>query len=170
MTFFRYWNYTTCIEFKNFNILEQKVTQLLETEEGCRRLSQLPELKYTLNQLRNHPWERLPNLWIIGLFEGANQRTIIKTFPTGILCSRASNANRPRLSNLTKQIKCNAFHLEVNQDVGGFLFKADAMGNTFLSDCPGAEAPDNFKFYDEQQIDKPDREDQLGTLFFNLNC
>jgi len=142
MAFFRYWNYTTCIESENFNILEQKVTRLLETEKKCRRLSQPPELQYTLNQLLNRPWEKLSNLWIICLFKGANQWTIIKTFPTGILCGRAYNANRPRLSNLTKQIKCSAFHLEVHQDVGGFLFEANAMGHTFLSGCPGAETPE----------------------------
>ncbi|MGL6338682.1 MAG: hypothetical protein ACRC80_06015, partial [Waterburya sp.] len=78
---------------------------------------------------------------------------MIKTFPTGLLCARASDSDRSRLSNLTRQIKCNAFHLEIYRSYDGFLFESDAICNTFLSGNPPLGDFDHFSFHDEQQVD-----------------
>ncbi|WP_107666606.1 hypothetical protein [Cyanothece sp. BG0011] len=145
MVFFRYWNFTTCIDFNNLDVLEQKINKLLEEEEDCFRLSQLPQLDFEPKQLRlNYPEEKLPNLWIIALFKSNNEWITIKTFPTGILCERSFNATRPRLSYLTERLNCNAFHLEVHEDDYGYLLETDASGHIALSGSPGADYPDNF--------------------------
>ncbi len=52
MVFFRYWNFTTCLDCNNLDILEQKINKLLEEEENCFRLSQLPKLNVEPKQLR----------------------------------------------------------------------------------------------------------------------
>ncbi len=162
MVFFRYWNFTTCIDCNDLNVLEREIIQLLEQEEGCYCLAQLPKLDFEPEQLRlNYPEEKLPNLWIVALFKSDNQWTVIKTFPTGILCHRAKGANRPRLSYLTEQLNCNAFHLEVHRDVEGFLLETDPAGNTFLSGC-SEEAYD--KFYDEPQVKQPDLIQQFSLI------
>lgn len=71
--FFKYFNFTTCIDFNELDALEQGITQLLEQEEGCHRLFQLPQLNCAPEQLRlNYPEAKLPNFWILSLFEGAN--------------------------------------------------------------------------------------------------
>jgi hypothetical protein len=165
MAFFRYWNFTTCIDFNELDALEREISQLLEQEEGCHRLLQLPQLNCAPEQLRlNYPEAKLPDLWIVGLFEAANDWTVIKTFPTGLLCKRALGAERPRLSYLSERLNCNSFHLEVYEDVGGFLFEADASGHTFLDGCGGAGYPDDFRFYDEEQVDLPDLIQQFSLI------
>lgn len=162
MAFFRYWNYTTCIDFNDLDALEKKITQLLEQEDGCHRLFQLPQLNCEPEQLQlNYPEEKLPNLWIVSLFNGANNWTAIKTFPVGLLCRRTFAADRPRLSYLTEQLNCKAFHLEVHRDVRGFLLEADATDRTAISGC-SEEVYD--KFYDEPRVNKPDLIQQFSLI------
>lgn len=151
--FSRYWNYTTCIEFNSLNILEKKITELLEQEDGCHRIYELPKLNFDLKQSSNYTQEKIPNLWIVCLFKGTDGWSVIKTFPTGFICARASDSEQSRLSNLTKQIKCNAFHLEIYRSFDGFLFESDAIGNTFLSGNPPLGDLEHFSFHDEQQVD-----------------
>ena len=150
----RYWNYTTCIEFDRLNILETRITELLEKEYGCHRLSKLPKLSCDLKNSSKYPEEELTNLWIVCLFKGIHRWTVIKTFPPGLMCGRASQSDQPRLTNLTKQIKCNAFHLEVYLGSDGFLFESDAMGNTFLSGSPPLGDYKYFRFHDEPQVEQ----------------
>ena len=44
MLFDKYWNYTTCIEYDNLDVLESSITEILEQEEGCQRIFELPSL------------------------------------------------------------------------------------------------------------------------------
>ena len=83
---------------------------MLEHEDGCDRLSQLPPLNGDPEQLRlNYPEEKLPSLWIVALFKEANGWTVIKTFPKALFCGRAFGANRPRLLYLTERLNCKNF-------------------------------------------------------------
>lgn len=45
MAFFVYFNYTTCIEQDNLNLLAEKITQLIVQKDECYPVNQLPELK-----------------------------------------------------------------------------------------------------------------------------
>lgn len=63
-----YWNFTTCIRSDNLDTIAQAITHLLEQEEGCCRLTQLPQLATDLKQLRDLPaWERPRNkgCWLV---------------------------------------------------------------------------------------------------------
>ena len=160
MLFFDYWNFTTCIDFDELQTLEETISQLLEKEDGCHRIYSLPELSYKPELIRNLvPFsssigEKSSNLWVISLFPSKLGRwTVIKTFPTGLLCGRPLNSSRTRLSFLSEEIKCNAFYLEVQKGISGFLFESDPMGKTFLSGCSAEEYFHNF--YDEPEVDLP---------------
>lgn len=160
---FKYWNYTTCIHSDNIAAIAQAVTQLLEQEEGCHRIPKPPQPVSDLEQLYRRPRDIALNLWIVGLFIGTSGWTIVKTWPNGLLCRRAKDASRPRLSALAIQLGCDVFHLEVHDSVEGFLLEADATGRTFLSGCPWTEAPNNFQFY-EEQVDVTDLLKQFSLL------
>lgn len=166
MLYFRHWNSTTCIDFDKLQTLEETISQILEKEAGCHRIFSLPKLIYSPELIRkelirkslplsNSIKEKSSNLWVICLFPSKLDRwTVIKTFPTGLLCGRPSNSDRTRLSILSEELKCNAFYLEVQDGIGGFLFESDAMGETFLSGCSAEEYYHDF--YDEPEVDSPD--------------
>jgi hypothetical protein len=147
---FRYWNHTTCIDYDNIDDLEKAIIQLLEKEKGCHRIHQLPSLNYDAKQLKLKPWDKLPTLWIIALSKSLSGWTVIKTFPKGLFCRRAYGYSHSRLSDLTEELNCKAFYLEVHHDNPEFLLEADARGYTFLSCCPGAENSDRVQLYEEQ--------------------
>jgi hypothetical protein len=157
--FSRYFNFTTGIRSDNLAAIAQAVTHLLEQEEGCRLITQIPQLAIDLEQLRDLPvWER-PRLWIFALFSGRGGWTIVKTWPVEWLCQRAIGASRLRLSALAMQLGCDAFHFRVTRDINGILLEADAKGCIFISgwnDYEGANSDDEIhQFYDEQ-IDASD--------------
>lgn len=161
--FDRYWNYTTCIRSNNLAAIEQVVAHLLKQEEGCRHLAQPPQLTIDPEELYRQPWVIWSKLWIIGLFVGTGGWTGIKTWPPELFCKRAFGASRPRLSALTMQLGCEAFHLKVYQSTWGFLLEADAAGHTFISGSAGSDAQDNYQFY-EEQIDAPGLVSQFRLL------
>ena len=161
MSYLPYWNYTACIDFNELQTLEKTILQLLEKEDECYRTYTLPELIYDPELIRKSvPFtssigEKSSNLWVVCLFPTKfGQWTVIKTFPTGLLCGRPSDSDRTRLSFLSEELKCSAFYLEVQDGISGFLFESDAMGKTCLSGCSAEEYFDNF--YDEPELDSPD--------------
>lgn len=161
--FGRYWNFTTCIHCDNLTIIEQAVTNLLEQEEGCRRLSQLPPFTGSLDQLRaQHPADQSCHVWIVSLFSGNEGWTIVKTWPTELLCHKAANEYRPKLSALAMQLGCDAFHLGVRGSICGFLLEANAEGNIHISGTFYSDFPDN-QFY-QQPNDSPGLIEQFSLL------
>lgn len=169
MLFDKYWNYTTCIEYDNLDILESSITEILEQEEGCQRIFELPKLNIDWQKRSRYTYleQELSDLWIVAIFPGIGRWGVIKTFPTGLICDRSLNSSQPYLANLTKQIKCNAFHLEVHDSVGGFLFEVDFLGKTFLSGSSVLDEYYSCGFHDELKVDK-DKGD-LITNFWSID-
>ena len=130
---FKWSNATTCIRSNALTTIAQAVTYLLEQEEGCHCISQPPQMVSNLKQLRTHPEYTASNLWMVGLFPRDNGWTIIKTWPHDLFCQRAAGANRPRLSALAMQLRCDAFHFWVSRSLNSILLEADAKGRTFTS-------------------------------------
>lgn len=152
--FDRYWNFTACIRCDDLTAIEQAVTNLLEQEEGCLRLSQLPPSSSSLEQLQaHHPWDQSCYPWIVSLFAGKEGWTIVKTWPTELLCHKAADECCPRLSALAMQLSCDAFYLGVYADLFGFLLEANAAGRTYISGTFDPDIP-NDQFY-QQPIDAP---------------
>lgn len=166
--FDRYWNSTTCIRSDDFAAITQVITSLLEQEEGCCRLTQLPQLSIELEQLRTLPGRERPRLWVVGLFFGTGGWTIVKTWPRDLFCVRAEGASHPRLSDLAMQLRCDTFHFYVARDICGVLMEANAAGHIFISGQSDYEGVANYdetsQFYCEQ-IDEPD---DLVSQFFLL--
>lgn len=152
-----YWNFTTCIRCDRLDAIVEAITHLLEQEEGCCRLTQVPQLAIDIEQLRDLPvWER-PRLWVAGLCSGKGGWTIVKTWPVEWLCNRATGASRSRLSALAMQLGCDAFHYRVVRDIDGILLEADATGRIFLSgwnDYEVSNSEELHQFYGER-IDLP---------------
>ncbi len=166
--FDRYWNFTTCIRSDNFAAITQAVTDLLEQEESCRRLTQLPQLTIEPEQLCILPGRERPCLWVVGLFAGTGGWTIVKTWPGALFCMRAEGASRPRLSDIAMQLGCDAFHFYVARDICGVLLEANATGHIFISgqsDYEGVESYDEISQFYGEQIDEPD---DLISQFFLL--
>lgn len=160
---FNYGNVTTCIRSDNLAAIAQVVTNLLEKEEGCHRISKPPQPVSDLKQLRSHPEYTVDNLWLVGLFPGDNGWNIIKTWPYSLFCQRAAGANRPRLSALAMQLECDAFHFWVSRSLNAILLEADATGRTFTSGCVDIENDDKEWFY-EELIDAPGMRPQFSLL------
>ncbi len=160
---FKYWNYTTCIRSDNLTAIEQAVTHILEQEEGCQRLKQSPPIEFDVEELfhKRQMQKFSCCLWIVSLVAGAIGWTIIKTFPSRLLCWRTKGAGRPRLSTLAMQLGCDAFYLEVHNSTFGVLLEASATGRTYVSGG-GPDEPNN-QFYAEQ-IDKTGLIEQFSLL------
>lgn len=150
--YFKSWNYTTCIRSDNLAAIEQATTDILEQEEGCRRLPRPFQRTSNIERISIHPEGTVRDLWIVGLFSGSDGWTIIKTWPYELLCQRARGINHPRLSELSIQLNCDAFHFRVSIGVN-VLLEVDANGCIFISGWPGSEGPARFnKFYDEPML------------------
>ena len=147
----RYSNCNTCVWSDNLDLIEQTLTRIFE-QEGCRRIPKPPLPQNSLPVMKtlvSRPWKITPYLWVIGLFVGNQGWTIVQTQPSELLCRRARDTIRPRLSSLAIQAGCNAFHYMVHDRTWGALLEADASGRTFVSgelDCYEVE---KMKFYDE---------------------
>jgi hypothetical protein len=145
-----YRSYTSCIRSKNINAIAEALTHLMEREKGCKRLSQLPELSFDPKQLHDLKIQDRPRLFIIGLFCGEEDWTIVKTYPAEFLCTRKTNSDRPRLSELAMQLKCDAFHYRVVYDSNGILMEANSPGRICVSGWKHPEADDRYRFYREK--------------------
>ena len=60
---------------------------------------------------------------------GRDGWTIIKTYPNDWFFLRTPDGERPRLSALAMQLKCDAFHYRVVNDLDGLLVEANSIGN-----------------------------------------
>ncbi|MBN3925617.1 hypothetical protein [Nostoc sp. NMS4] len=165
--FDRYYNFTTCIRSNNLAAIADAMTHILEQEEGCRRLTHLPEITIDSEQLRYLPaWER-PRLWLISLCRGEDGWTIVKTWPNELFCARVEGVTRPRLSALAMQLGCDVFHFRVVRDICGILLEADATGHIFLSgwnDYEGANSLDETHLFYDEQINAPEPISQFSLL------
>ena len=124
-----YCNFTTYIRSDNRTTVAKAIVNLLEQEEDCYLLPQLPSLTVEIEKLRYPNLGQRPPLLIVGLGIGQQDWTIIKTYPNEWLFLRAPGSDRPRLSTLTLQLECDAFYYRVVDDFDSFLLETDAKGN-----------------------------------------
>ncbi len=123
-----YSNFTSCLRSNSRNAIREAIIDLLEQEHGCRLLSSLPYLILNTKQLRWLNILERPPLLIVGLGIGREGWTIIKTYPNDWFFLRIPDGKRPRLSALAMQLKCDAFHYRVFQDMESLLVEADCNG------------------------------------------
>lgn len=156
----RFSNFTYYIRCNNLDLIEQVFTRILE-QEGCRRIP-LPILANDdIEKLRGQPWLLCNELWIIGLFVGSLGWTIVKVIPEELLCRRAKDADRPRLSELAMHINSDAFYIGCNG--GSVLMEADAKGKVFISGSVDRDDSEEDKFF-EEQINLVDRIQSLEQM------
>lgn len=156
----RFSNFTYYIRCNNLDLIEQVFTRILE-QEGCRRIP-LPILpKDDIEKLRGQPWLLCNELWIIGLFVGSLGWTIVKVLPEELLCRRAKDTDRPRLSELAMHINSDAFYIGCNG--GSVLMEADAKGKVFISGSVDRDDSEEDKFF-EEQINLVDRIQSLQQM------
>ncbi|OUL36557.1 hypothetical protein BV372_06935 [Nostoc sp. T09] len=141
---YRYSNHTYYIHCNNLDLIENALTSIFE-QESCHRIA-LPNLSVDIEELRCRPWLLYKELWVIGLFVGSLEWTIIKILPNELLCCRARGANRPRLSELAMHIGSDAFYIGTNE-VEDILMETDAKGSIFISGS--VDAPEEDKFFEE---------------------
>jgi hypothetical protein len=153
-----YYNYHSCCRLEDFNAIEAAITNIMEQEKGCQRLLKLPELSFDPKQIRDLNIEKCPRLLVVGLFGGEEGWTIIKTYPAEFLCMRNTNSDRPRLSELAIQLRCDAFHYRVVRSSIGILMEADPYGRLFVSGSKDFEGnyidDEEYRFYQEK-INQP---------------
>ena len=130
-----YNNITTCIKSDNLDVIEQALTLVLE-KEGCRLIPKPPlsqNPKPLIQELLSTSWKMDPYLWVIGLTVGnlgwSIIKTSIKTYPNDWLFLRIPSRERPRLSKLAMELKCDAFHYRVIRDDESLLLEANSRGN-----------------------------------------
>lgn len=121
-------NFTSCIRSNSRNAIRAAIINLLEQEHGCYLLPSLPYLVLNTDKLRWFHINERPPLLIIGLGIGHEGWTIIKTYPNDWFFLRTPDGTRPRLSALAMQLKCDAFHYRVFQDMESLLVEADFHG------------------------------------------
>ncbi len=160
-----YNNFTTCIKFSNLDTLEKEITHLIKKKFGANKvtplpssalLTQKPKVKISSNQSSD--------FWGVGLFEGNDGWTIIKTNPRDLLCYpiKIENHNLPVLSALAVKLKCDGFHLDVFEDLFGILLEANSAGKVYISGVFDSNNP-NENFY-ENPINVPDLIKQFSLL------
>ena len=148
---YNYNNSTTCIRVDNLDVIEQALILLLE-KEGCRLISKPPlpqNSKLLIQQLRSAPLRMAPYLWVIGLTVGNLGWSIIKTSMPELLCRRARNVNRPRLSELSIQTGYDVFHSSVQDRYFGVILEANPSGQISASGYLDCYSKENMKFYNE---------------------
>ncbi|MEH2136222.1 hypothetical protein [Nostoc sp.] len=177
----RYSNYTYCIRSDNLDLIEQALTHILEQEDSHRiplpplsldgiELS-IEEIETDVKKLRRYNSKLSNELWAFGVFVGALEWTIIKTFPDELLCHRAKDAERPRLSELAIHLGTDAFYIGYGEE-GSIFMETDAKGGIFISGSVNEEHSEEGKFF-EEQINLVDRiqslEQKAPQRFFLLN-
>ncbi len=159
---FDYWSFTDYIRFNNLEAIKSALTQIFE-QEGASRISQ-PQLTPRLDkELESIPLETARDLWIVGLFSGAPDWTIIQTWPSDLLSRRANGVTRPRLSELAIQTGRDAFHLGVYNTFFSILMEASASGHISISGDVYYNESEEGKFYDEQ-INAPSGSPQFQLI------
>lgn len=149
-----YSNCTTCIHSDDLEAIKEAIINLL-TKEGGKQIDQLPNLilEVISDQLCGNKY------WIVGLFPGKNNWTIIRTFFDRLLCTSVADKTRPKLSALAMQLGCDAFNFWVERGSVGILLEANAFGEIYISGC----YPDvDVKTYYGQSIN------QLDLVDFSL--
>lgn len=152
--FREFFNSVDCINCQDQSLIETALTEILE-KEGFTRLSSLPN-NISLNEIQTQSREirrrLIRELWLIGLFPGASNWTIIKTAPQEIMCRRDSrnNNSKPKLSELAVKIGYKAFHWSVYYDNYGILLETNENGNTVVSGYhPITRESEKYLFYQE---------------------
>jgi hypothetical protein len=161
-----YWNETACVRADNLDLIEQGLTRIFE-KEGCRRIPQPPlpqNSQPVIQKLRSYSQRMYPYLWVIGLSVGNLGWTIIKASVSELLCRRAKDATRSRLSELAIQTGCDAFFYSVQNRHWAALLEANASKKTFVSGYLDCSKLEDMKLYDE-----PVTELSGGLNFYLLN-
>ena len=118
-----YSNYTICVHSHDIEAIKEAIINLLK-KEGGKQISQLPNSMQEFNSNQH---------WVIGLFPGKNNWTIIKTVPCGLLCAPVVNKTYPRLSALAVKLQCDAFDFWVDRGIAGILLETNFSGrNLYL--------------------------------------
>ncbi|MEH2349293.1 MAG: hypothetical protein V7K55_15150 [Nostoc sp.] len=168
----RYSNYTYYIRSDNLDLIEQAVTYILEQENSHRiplpplsldgiELS-IEEIENDVKKLRRYNSKLSSELWAFGVFVGALEWTIVKTFPDELLCRRAKDAERPRLSELAIHLGTDAFYIGYGEE-GSIFMETDARGGIFTSGSVNEEHSEEGKFF-EEQINLVDRIQSLEQM------
>ncbi len=127
-----YTSFTSYINSDSLPRIAQTITNLLTREKGYYSLPKLPYLMINIKKLDRRYMSERPPLLIVALASGKNGWTIVRTYPNEWLFLRA-NGIRPRLSDVSMQLKCNAFYYRVIHDSDNLLMEVDSKGN-FRSD------------------------------------
>ena len=131
----RYWNFTTCINYTDINTIKHNIITLFE-RQGANFIDPTVTLLESLQNVpKQHPAEQSSSIWIVALYPGKNKWTIVKTYPSELLCHSVVDDYEyySQLSALTFQLKCDAFHLSVHGDTCGFLVEADSKGKNYIT-------------------------------------
>ena len=143
----RYGNYTYYIRCNNLDLIEKALISIFE-QESCLRIA-LTNLSVDIEELLRNRWLLCNELWVIALFVGSLGWTIVKILPDELLCRRARDVNRPRLSELAMHIGSDAFYIGCNE-VEAILMETDAKGSIFISGSVDNPEEDEDKFFEEQ--------------------
>ncbi|MEH2291636.1 hypothetical protein [Nostoc sp.] len=154
----RFSNFTSYIRCNNLDLIEQGFSRILE-QEGSRRIPLPPlsidgidlsveEIENDVEKRRCYNSNLANELWMFGLFVGELGWTIVKSFPPDVLCHRAKDVDRPRLSELAMHINSDTFYIGCNG--GSVLMEADAKGKVFISGSVDRDDSEQDKFFEEQ--------------------
>lgn len=123
-----YTSFTSYINSDNLDDIVRVITNLLTCEKDCYSLPSLPYLIIDINKLGRRYMNERPPLIMVALASGKNGWAIVRTYPNEWLFLRA-NGVRPRLSDISMELKCNAFYYQVIHDSGNLLMEIDPEGN-----------------------------------------
>lgn len=143
----RYWNFTSCIDCTDINLIEEEITTLFE-RQGSTRVNDISSSYLGIENFRQqHISDQTSSIWIVGLYSGRKGWTIAKTYPSELLCHYVMDDYDyySQLSALTMELKCDAFHLSVHGGDAGFLIEANAEGTNWVSGGFGNNS--NICFY-----------------------
>ncbi|MEM7758414.1 MAG: hypothetical protein AAF298_09860 [Cyanobacteria bacterium P01_A01_bin.40] len=123
-----YTSFTSYINSNNLPYITQSITNVLTKEDGYELLPELPYLMMDIENLKTRYRNERPPLLIVALASGKNDWTVVRTYPNEWLFLRA-NGVRPRLSDISMQLECNAFYYRVIYDSDNLLMEVDSKGN-----------------------------------------
>ena len=123
-----YTSFTSYINSDNSLHIAQTITNLLTQERGYYLLPRLPYLAINIEKLDRRYWSARPPLLIVALASGRNGWAVVRTYPSEWLFLRA-NSIRPRLSDISIKLKCNAFYYRVIHDADNLLMEVNSKGD-----------------------------------------
>ncbi|MDF5722764.1 MAG: hypothetical protein PUP91_20265 [Rhizonema sp. PD37] len=172
----RYSNDTYYIRCNNLDLIEHALNRIFE-QEGSRRIPLPPlsidDTELSVEEIENDVvFQRRYNsnlaneLWMFGLFAGELGWTIVKSFPRNLLCRRAQDVDRPRLSQLVMQLGTDAFYIGYSEEIS-LLMETDAKGSIFISGSVDRDDSEEDKFFDEQinLVDRIPSIEQLKLMY-----